>query len=248
MALLGFVDLLGFSASINAQWQDANSPLERLLRIKDTALKAQGTTIVRVPTNEVPPRTGKPYRSRIHTVSDSIVICNALPPDDVSAQENILTDSLSILFANIQFIWQSAATEGYAIRGAIELGDIYWTSEDTIGPALVASHDLESKISKYSRVILGPSLLQEIIKQHVIRGNMLGSLAVGADRLIELVPSLLGARKENLERFEEMQRNAPTAKDKGKYEDLLSLLRGEKELRLAGQDDLQFALSKLSTT
>ena len=47
----------------------------------------------------------------------------------------------------------------YTLRGAIELGDIYWNEFDTIGPAFLDVYELESKVAKQSRVIVGPVLL-----------------------------------------------------------------------------------------
>jgi hypothetical protein len=62
----------------------------------------------------------------------------------------------------VQQLWSRAVEEGFTVRGAIELGQIYWTPEDTIGPALVDASSLENKCANWSRVIVGPSLLRAI--------------------------------------------------------------------------------------
>jgi hypothetical protein len=250
-AIVAFIDLLGFSASIRRHWNDPNnSPLKKLLRIKNTAAASSLTTIIICDTETAPPPPKEAYRSRIHTISDSIVVCSALPPD---LPGNVFLRSLWAVFASIQFIWESAAIEGYAIRGAIELGDIYWTPAETIGPAFLDAYDLERKVSQYSRVIIGPELLKAAMQWTDSQSNQLGrTLAVCPDKLIELAPFrlLLGddTRAENLLRFEKMQNASETEKDKQKYQYLLSLLRDTSKVKWVSHDDLKSGIQQLLTT
>ncbi len=247
-AIVAFIDLLGFSASIRDHWCDENdSPLEKLLRIKDTAGATRETTLAFGDTKTAPPRVTEAYRSRIHTVSDSILVCNALPPDLTG---KIFLRSLWAVFTSIQFIWESASTEGYTIRGAIELGDIYWTAAETIGPAYLDAHCLESKVSQFSRVLVGPQLLEAAVQSTDSHSNQLGGvLAVSPDKLIELAPfRLLGgdSRVQNLQRFEKMQNAAQSAKNKEKYDYLLSLLRDQRKIKWASHDDLKSGIQPLA--
>ncbi|HEY8032616.1 MAG TPA: hypothetical protein VIF02_09675 [Methylocella sp.] len=247
-AIVAFIDLLGFSASIRRHWNDANNPpLEKLLRIKNTAASSRKTTIIISDTATAPPLPKEAYRSRIHTISDSIVVCSALPPD---LPGNVFLRSLWTVFASVQFIWESAATEGYAIRGAIELGDIYWTPAETIGPAFLGAYYLESKVSQCSRVIIGPELLKAAVQWTDGQLNQLGrALAVCPDKLIELAPSrlLLGddTRAKNLLRFENMQNACETEKAKQKYQYLLSLLRDASKVKWVSHNDLQSGIEQL---
>src|SRR5437667_812549 len=59
LAAVGFVDLLGFSASARNNWNDGeDSPLGRLLRIKDIAERSSETTIA-VAEDKKPTAQGK---------------------------------------------------------------------------------------------------------------------------------------------------------------------------------------------
>jgi hypothetical protein len=154
-AVVAFIDLLGFSASVRANWESA---LARLKRIKAAAEATRESGIVAyTPGGKGPPPAL--HRARVHTISDSIVICAALPE---TGGINDLMSAVIIVSACIQQAWSVALTEGYTLRGAIELGDIYWNEFDTIGPAFLDVYELESKVAKQSRVIVGPALLENL--------------------------------------------------------------------------------------
>lgn len=89
----------------------------------------------------------------------------------------------------VQQLWSCAVEEGFTVRGAIELGQIYWTPEDTIGPALVDASSLENKCANWSRVIVGPSLLRAIAPIPLTYPHTNRSfLNVSEDGLIEINP------------------------------------------------------------
>jgi len=186
-AIVAFVDLLGFSESITSLWTDVDeSPLGRLLRIKDAALRIPATSLIAY----TPSRSAdaKVYRCRVHTVSDSIAICGALP---TRRRLSDLTGTMFMVSLGVQAAWAAAIAEGYTIRGAIELGQIYWSESETIGPALADSYLLESKIADTSRVIFGPRFLQNLLEcmnADWPEWPASKSLSVSDDNLIEMPP------------------------------------------------------------
>ncbi|WP_316162872.1 hypothetical protein [Bradyrhizobium sp. SZCCHNRI20481] len=170
-AIIAFIDLLGFSADVKRHWRSkTKSPLERLMRLKGRVQRGgerlsgqQGWGKIR--------RTARGLTAtfpewslhgvRVHTVSDSLVLCYALPK---RLTPEVFWDAFRTLYFSIQGAWISALDEGYTIRGGIEVGDIYWSETETIGPALVDAYTLESKVAQWSRIVCGPMLLRRLLE------------------------------------------------------------------------------------
>ncbi len=55
------------------------------------------------------------------------------------------------------------AYKGILCRGAITVGDLLHNKDVVIGPGLVRAHELESKVSIYPRIIIDPSVLENIV-------------------------------------------------------------------------------------
>jgi hypothetical protein len=239
-AIVGFIDLLGFSASVRANWNDAkNSPLNKLLRIKELADKTRETTIaIATDAQHAPPAVSQAFRSRIHTVSDSLVVCSALPSKLIEFE---LSYQLSALTLTINFIWEHAVEEGYTIRGGIELGPIYWTPAETIGPALVDAYSLEYQHAKWSRVVIGPALLRHIAIASNPPVAIRDLLTVSEDGLIELRAARLMGQLQKLEALSAAAGSAST-----KYRPLLAILRGERQIRPPTNLELTSAATALS--
>ena len=149
-AIVAFFDLLGFSKSIFQDWGDfENDPVNRLLRIK--AAPGIGTSGITFQAHEG--EGGKPigprYRPMVNSVSDSFSLTIGLP-----AQANASDMFLAFhsVFANAKFVWQAAVREGFVVRGGIELGQIYRSPTEIIGPAFINAYIIESKISKTARI------------------------------------------------------------------------------------------------
>lgn len=239
-AIVAFVDLLGFSAQVKADWtKPGNPPLQKLLRIKKTAATARQTTLAIDPqTPGYAPGTHPAFRARIHTVSDSLIVCAALPPLRTSG-DDFMYRLWPVVIA-VQNLWESAVQEGFTVRGGMELGQIYWTPEDTIGPALVAAHDLESKCAYWSRIVVGPTLLRFIAQIPLAYPYTNRSfLNVSKDDLIEINPA--GLSLPNLEAIAA----AAGEKFSKKYQPLLATLRGERKVREPGEAQLRAAANKL---
>jgi len=225
--IVGFIDVLGFSAEVLSSWsEEEESPLARIRRIKDAASRIPDAGMVaNFPGKAQTDYSESEYRARVHTVSDSIVVCSALPPN-LKDLYNI-TMALSVVSYGIQMAWIAAIHEGYTIRGAIELSKIYWSETETIGPAFVSAYCLESKIVHESRVILGPLLLHNLLKKINDDWSDWPSskwLSVSHDDLIEISPHhLKDDLNANLEGLEKLQKNA--GRNAEKYNHILEILR-----------------------
>lgn len=239
-AIVAFIDLLGFSAHVKAHWNDAdNSSLRKLLRIKEAAAAARTTTLAIDP--QTPGLVGEPpaYRARIHTVSDSLIVCADLPPPRISAKEFMFR--LWPVTIAVMHLWQSAVREGFTVRGGMELGQIYWTPEDTIGPALVDAYSLETNCANWSRIVIGPALLRFLAQlplEYPFTNRSF--LNVSKDDLIEI--NAAGLSLQHVEGIAA----AAGEKFSVKYQPLLATLRGETKVREPGEAELRAAADKLS--
>ena len=140
----------------------------------------------------------------------------------------------------VQYLWRSEIQEGFTVRGGMELGQIYWTPEDTIGPALVDAYSLESNRADWSRIVVGPALLRFIAQiplEYPFPNRSF--LNVSKDDLIEINPA--GLSLANLEAI--AAGAGPFGK---KYQPLLATLRGERKVREPGEVELRAAANKLS--
>jgi hypothetical protein len=198
-AIVGFIDLLGFSAYIQAHWNDpGNPPLAKLLRIKETAHASRQTTIA-VQSDEPPHNVIQAFRARIYTVSDSLIACSALSLPNHLSQRDFLCHLASVVLSSL-VMWNCAVELGFTVRGAIELGKVHWTPEETIGPALIDAYSLECRRAVWSRVIVGPALLTNIRQLPLVRPFINRKyLNVSDDGLIELNPMRLSGHAPALE-------------------------------------------------
>ena len=223
MGIVAFVDLLGFSADVESSWSEGDdSPLSRLMRIKEAANRIPEQGIFCYFPGGTPPFDPRVHGARVHTISDSIVICSALPP---SGKLNDLTIAMTTVLQGVQTAWLAAIREGYTIRGALELGEIFWSKEETVGPALVRAYQLENKIAKTSRVILGPLFLKNLLDRMNDDWSAWPSsewLSVSDDELIELSPHNLKDDR-TLDGLVALQKKA--GKRANKYDHILKTLK-----------------------
>ena len=70
--------------------------------------------------------------------------------------------AFSCLSLNLRFVWDAVVDEGYVIRGAVELDQIFWSDNELIGPALVRAYDLERSCAKTARVTREGPLIFDI--------------------------------------------------------------------------------------
>jgi hypothetical protein len=151
-ALVGFLDLLGFSRNILENWGGERDPLDLLLKMKDAA--SNPANLLKFQT-EGDPRS---YQPLVTTLSDSIVLRTPLVRGDL---DEVVKAYMAALVA-VSTILLIAGEADFAVRGGVEIGEVYWNGPEIIGPAFIHAYTLESKIAKTMRVVLGPMLIQAV--------------------------------------------------------------------------------------
>lgn len=160
--ILSYIDILGFSKALLNNWgAHPESALHKLLRIKATIPTREAKSQIAIALcDRITNITFEKYLTITRTLSDSMITMAALP--GICDWESLFCRVFSVLFC-IRIIWQQAITEGFTIRGVVELGEMFWNEVEFMGPALISAYNLEKKI-KTSRVILGPNLLKIILQ------------------------------------------------------------------------------------
>ena len=234
-AIVAFIDLLGFKNEIETKWDDAeNDPLKRLLTFKGyneiAKQKAkfhnfqdyEGKSIAQIDYPE------------IITFSDSFIFIQRLKDE---TPDEILFSILSVC-GSIFELWKVCIDGGFTIRGGIDYGEIYHNGRDLVGPSLIKTYEIESKIANSSRVVASENILK------LIRDNLEASKPItkeyfkrfmlnDVDQLIVLNPIMLWGYNspEDTEacviKLQAMMDNAPSFKLKAKYMDLIARLRNQ---------------------
>lgn len=228
-AIVAFLDLLGFSEIVLNNWSTTPpNPFDRLLSIRNAGM-TEGVSVGTVADDEHGASRRLPsYVARVHMLSDSIVASVAI------GDNAPITDFLNaLLSASIRASWiaAQALNDGFILRGGIEIGPIYWSPSDIVGPALVMSAHLESRVAKTARVILGPNLIHNLTMVNhprIYEMYASGILAKFDDGLIGLSPNfVLSKSPDPLPRIRRIQADTP-AKFQPKYQVLIdSIARGK---------------------
>jgi hypothetical protein len=134
-----FIDVLGFSNDILKNWRsNSSNPLDKILSIKK-----------RMPGyNQIDERdessSSRTYACRVNTLSDSVTICFGFNDKIIVGD---LALGLEAILGNLTYVWATFIHNGYTIRGAIDLGDIYWDENELIGPAFINAYRLDSSLT-----------------------------------------------------------------------------------------------------
>lgn len=244
-AIVAFLDLLGFSADVKRYWFDRDrSPLIKLMEIK------KKTTFRNFGGYGGFNLDSKLHKARVHTISDSVMLCYALP-DNCSGDD--FGAAFYAICAQVAIVWSNAVDMGYTIRGGIEIGPIYWTPTETIGPALVDAYLLESKVARWSRVICGPSLLTQMLESELAMSfSTWGLFDASADGMIEVNHfELYDQNERDIEETEafikslERMRALAGPHHSDKYDPILSKLRRESKLLFASKPRIESSISQL---
>lgn len=145
-----FLDVLGFSNDVLSIWHNPDSdPLKKILSIKDKM------PIFDEDIKKDDCDSHRRYVCRVNTFSDSTMICFGYD-EDTTVGDMVL--GLEAIIGSIVYIWSTFIIEEYTVREAIDYGDIYWDTNELIGPAFIHAYELESEVTKNSGVIIASSL------------------------------------------------------------------------------------------
>lgn len=189
-----FLDVLGFSEDVTQNWSNVNSnPLSKIQHIKNS-IPVYRSDEDCSDTNG----SRRLYVPKISTVSDSITICFGI--EEKPAVGDMVLGLEAVLGA-LSHVWLAAIDAGYTVRGAIDLGEIFWSSSEIIGPAFINAYHLESNVAKNSRIIASPNLNSFLCDMgHRYRSNLtdhlLKSFRKDVDGYVIVNPNLLCGSKE----------------------------------------------------
>ena len=152
--LVIFLDVLGFSKVVG----DADAPAA-LHRAYRTLLDVQSR--VDLPSageNELElAAQNRDYGKQVLALSDSIVI--AVDPASYAANARNPFDILCLELIWVLHAQMQLVAKGIFLRGGISHGKFFSQDNLLISPALVRAHELESKIAKHPRILIGQSTL-----------------------------------------------------------------------------------------
>lgn len=238
-----FIDVLGFSNEILKNWNNKNAdPLQKILSIKNQMPLISPDVSVAVNSETV-----RSYVCRVNTISDSVTICFGFNTELKLIVGDLIL-GLEAVISNITYIWSTFIREGFTIRGAIDVGDIYWDKNELIGPAFIRAYQLESQVAKTSRVLISPALNKEL---HNLANNYASSLTENLfkklrkdiDGYIVVNPDILYKSDEEQEllisRLEEMKQSVSSGIIREKYSPLIHMLK-EKSSEQLGVDSFGF--------
>ena len=161
--IVAFLDVLGFRNLI-AESEKDNSKIQELykvLKYLKTWEKPSEWNLNLVEIEEDAQRKGVESfdiasKSNCTCFSDSIVV-------SVVADESNINELVSTLIANLSFIGANLITEGILIRGGLTIGKLIHNDNGIIlGQALIDAYELESKYSKYPRIIISNRLIEKM--------------------------------------------------------------------------------------
>ncbi len=100
---------------------------------------------------------GKTLVPKLQTFSDTIILYVPLSDDD----GNVYTDGIYTTLISISGSFIGMMAAGYIFRGGVDIGIAVEINEQEVyGPAVLKAYDLESKIAKYPRIVMGDELIE----------------------------------------------------------------------------------------
>lgn len=155
-SVVAFVDILGYKDYIKTAFEkgEAQVELSRLrnaldeayLHLKDAARERS--------------IEGKASFA-VRTFTDNLLI--AYPVNEQAGSWS----ALMMVFTYLEHLQMQLARQGYFVRGAISVGDLYADEDIVFGPALLEAYESEGKDAMSPRIILGDSA-EKSLREHCI--------------------------------------------------------------------------------
>ena len=135
--VVAYLDILGYRRIIEEAFKDGRGD-DELRKLRNAWDKSYTARFRREATSSRP-------AARFFT--DNVVIADSLHwQTDLSGLQIFLMDVAALQWELIE--------NGYFLRGAVEIGDLYMDNEVVFGPALLNAYDAEAKTAKWPRVVL----------------------------------------------------------------------------------------------
>lgn len=142
-----FIDILGFKQhliqTIDTFGEDNIEKIESIKSVLDLSKKITSDSGI--------------SESKVITYfSDSIVISYKYNEES----------QLFFTLLNLLYVSMELANRGFLTRGGVAIGKLVHNDEVIFGPALVDAYDLESKTSKYPRIIINDEVIKKGLQHH----------------------------------------------------------------------------------
>lgn len=226
--LVAFIDILGFAKEIEEKWNNSeDNPLQKLLALKEKLPKITNELFKEDDRNS----KTKLFPCRVQTISDSIVVSFGF--DDPLIHGDVILSTMAFLYT-ISDIWTRAIEFGFTVRGAADIGQIFWDAKEIIGPSFLHVYRLEQAQAKTSRILISSSL-NKTLAGYFSKGstlwdeNVLKMLRKDIDGYIIFNPHSLYSNKDKKDLIAKLQNMQNEAKgiEKDKYTPLLATLSTE---------------------
>ncbi|REE07626.1 hypothetical protein DFQ09_1176 [Winogradskyella pacifica] len=142
-----FIDILGFKQHLN---QTINSAGE------DNIEKIKSIQSILNLSKSITSDTGLSKSKIVTHFSDSIVISYKY-----DEESQLFSTLLNLLYVSMEL-----ANKGFLTRGGVAIGKLIHTDEVVFGPALVDAYNIESKLSKYPRIIVDKNVIENGLQYH----------------------------------------------------------------------------------
>lgn len=155
-SVVAFIDILGYMDLVKSANSEKDS--QALLGRLHNALQSARETVDPNRSEDTMPKLGDKDSSAFRAFTDNIVI-GAPIRDDGEIELDGVFDSLS-------YFQVCMAIEGFFVRGAIAIGDLYMDDIAVFGAGLIEAYEGESTLARDPRIVLAPSA-QLAVNRHL---------------------------------------------------------------------------------
>ena len=148
-SVAAFIDILSYADYIKASFK-AGTGQQELIRLRDALDDAYSDLKQKASEQESP----FDLNLKVRTFTDNLVIGYPIPGPINNEDRGFAQDRIQSVVFYIAFLQAKLAVQGYLIRGAITVGDLYVDDDIVFGPAIISAVEAERSIAVYPRVVL----------------------------------------------------------------------------------------------
>jgi hypothetical protein len=145
LSVAAFIDFLGYSEYIKEAFKEPAGGEKELIRLRG-ALDDAYKYLMHRPEQE----SGGPLDFQVRTLTDNLIIGYPIPESEGKRETRWIIESV---INYIGYLQAQLARDGYFIRGAISVGELYIDEDIVFGPALIEAHRAEQELAVFPRVI-----------------------------------------------------------------------------------------------
>ena len=150
-SIVAFVDILGYTEMVKNSLKLNNA--NELLRMLHKSL-LQSRKLIDPRYSDPILSFGKNDSFALRAFTDNIVIGHPVRDDGES--------ELGSIFSHLSYFQMTLTMNGFFVRGAISLGDLYMDDIAVFGSALIEAYESEQKLARDPRIVLAPSAKQAV--------------------------------------------------------------------------------------